>query len=103
MRDLRRWLSAATRSLAVDIAGRERRQAARSRIRTLLVDLLVLGCVLLVALLVVAVAGLAIGVTVSHGQNVPVVVTAWTLLMAQLAFVPLVAMRVGTAVYTRLG
>lgn len=103
MRDLHRWLSAATRSLAVDVAGRERRRAARSRLRMLLLDLLVLGCVLLVALIVVAVAGLAIGVTVAHGEDVPVVVAAWALLLSQLAFVPLVVMRVGTAVYTRFG
>lgn len=101
MRDLRRWLSGATRSLAVDIAGRERRAAARSRLRTLLVDLLVLGCVLFVAIVVVTVAGLAVGVTVAHGASVPVVVAAWALLLSQLAFVPLVAMRVGTAVYSR--
>jgi hypothetical protein len=103
MRDLRRWLVGATRSLAVDIAGRERRRAARSRLHTLAVDLLVLGCVLLVAVGVVATAGLAVGVTVAHGTSVPVVVAAWALLMSQLAFVPLVAMRVGSAVYTRLG
>lgn len=102
MRDLGRWLAAATRSLAVDIAGAERRRAARTRLRTLLLDLLVVGCVLVVAVGVVLGAGLAVGVAVAHGASVPVVVAAWALLFAQLALVPLAAMRVGSAVYTRL-
>lgn len=102
MRDVRRWLSAATRSLAVDLFGRERRRAARSRLATLLTDLLVAGVVLVVAAGVVAVAGLALGVTVASGGNVPVLVAAWSLMFALLAFVPLVAMKVGTAVYTRI-
>jgi Flp pilus assembly protein TadB len=103
MRDVRRWLAGATRSLAVDLVGRERRAAARARLRTLLTDLVVVGCVLVVVVAVVAVAGLAVGVAVASGTSVPVLVAAWAVLMAQLAFVPLVAMRVGSAVYTRLG
>lgn len=103
MRDVGRWLAAATRSLAVDLVGRERQRAVRSRLRVLLLDLFVAGCVLLVTVGVVVVAGLAVGVTVVHGASVPVVVAAWALLFLQLLLVPLVALRVGSAVYTRVG
>ncbi|PSP97180.1 hypothetical protein BRC89_12320 [Halobacteriales archaeon QS_4_70_19] len=101
MRDVGRWLVTATRSLAVDLFGRERQRAARSRFLALLLDLFVAGCVLFVAVGIVVVAGLAVGVTVVHGASVPVVVAAWAFLFLQLMLVPLVALRVGSAVYTR--
>lgn len=103
MREVGRWLSTAVRRLAHDLFGRERRRAARARLRTLLTDLLVVACVLAATVAVVTVSGLAVGVIVAHGASVPVVVAAWGVLMTQLAVVPLVALRVGSAVYVRLG
>lgn len=103
MREVGRWLSTAARRLADDLFGRERRRAARARLRTLLTDLLVVACVLAATVAVVTVSGLAVGVTVAHGASVPVVVAAWGVLMTQLAVVPLVALRVGSAVYVQLG
>ncbi|MFB6205706.1 MAG: hypothetical protein ABEJ05_04140 [Haloglomus sp.] len=103
MRDVVRWLARATRSLAVDVAGRERRRAARSRLRTLLVNLLAVGSMLLVAAVAIVLATLAVGVVLTYGASVLVIAVSWALLVSLLAFAPFAAMRTGAAVYVRLG
>lgn len=101
MGDVTKWLATATRSLAVDLAGAERRRAARSRLRLLAADLLVLSVLLLAVAGIVVVVGVAVGAATGAGR-VPEVVGAWTLMFAALGALPLLAMRTATVVYTRI-
>jgi fructose-1,6-bisphosphatase/sedoheptulose 1,7-bisphosphatase-like protein len=102
MRDIVGWLATATRSLAVDVAGRERRRAARKWLRTRLVVLLAVGCGGVVAVVSAAVATVAVGVVLAFGSSPVVVAIAWALVVSLLAVVPLAALRTGAAVHGRL-
>lgn len=102
MRDVPRWLATATRSLAVDIAGPERRRAARSRVVTLLADLLVLTVLLLVVAGLVVGVGVAVGAAVAGGGRVPELIATWGLMFGALGTLPLVAMKVASGVYSRI-
>lgn len=102
MDDVTRWLATATRSLAVDLAGAERRRAARARLRALVADLFVLAVLLLAVTAVVVVVGVAVGAAVADGGRVPAVVGAWTLMFGAVGSLPLVAMKFANAVYTRV-
>lgn len=102
MGDVARWLATATRSLAVDLAGAERRRAAMERLRALVADLVVLAVLLLAVAAVVVVVGVAVGAAVADGGRVPEVVGAWTLMFGTIGSLPLFAMKLANAVYTRV-
>lgn len=102
MRDIAGWLTTATRSLAVDLAGRERRRAAREWLRVRLVLLLAVGCGGVVAAVGMAAASVAVGVVLAFGPGLVVVAVAWALVVSLLAVVPLAALRTGAAVHGRL-
>jgi fructose-1,6-bisphosphatase/sedoheptulose 1,7-bisphosphatase-like protein len=102
MRDVPRWLATATRSLAVDIAGRQRRRAARDWLRTRLVTLLAVGSGVVVAAVGMTVAAVAVGVVLTYGASPLGVALAWSLVVSLVAFAPLAAMRAGAAVHAWL-
>lgn len=102
MRDIVGWLATATRSLAVDVAGRERRRAARKWLRTRLVILLAVGCSGVVTAVGMAAAAVAVGVVLAFGPGLVVIAVAWSLVVSLLAVIPLAALRTGAAVHGRL-
>lgn len=102
MRDIPRWLATATRSLAVDIAGRQRRRAARDWLRARLVTLLAVGSGLVVAAVGMTVAAVVVGVILTYGASPLGVALAWSLVVSLVAFAPLAAMRAGAAVHAWL-
>ncbi|WP_276260305.1 hypothetical protein [Haloglomus litoreum] len=102
MRDVPRWLATATRSLAVDVAGRQRRRAARDWLWMRLVTLLAVGCGVVVAVLGMTVAAVTVGVILTYGASPLGVALAWSLVVSLVAFAPLAALRAGAAVHAWL-